>query len=664
MTQSAALNRKLEEALALHRAQQWDMADVLYREILAADATNADAYHLLGLTAQQRRNYGASADRINQAIAINPTNPRYHVDLASALAGLERFEEAMAALDRAVEVAPTDSDAWFSRGVFLASLDKSREALDSINRAMLNAKDDKFIHAYRGKILRQLGRFAEATHGYAAVISADPENADAYYGLGITQQDLRLWPESLESLNKAFALMPDAPFYAGSVLFSKLQVCDWADYDDAVDGVFSALDEGRPVISPQALMYLPATVEQHRLCADTYVREIFPLTPQPLPLREKRREKIRIGYFSPDFGTNSIGLALIRLIEGGSRAHFEFIGFSYGSDDHDPLRERFAAAFDQFIDIKSLTDAEAAAKSRELHVDIAIDLAGYSAQGRPGIFVRRAAPIQMGLFGYPGSLGQGVLDYIVADNTVVTDAALPSYAEKIIFMANTFYVMDRRRPVPTAASREALGLDPAAFIFAAFCEPAKYNPDLFDVWLSILKQAPHSLLWLLADSDVQIANLKAYAERHGVSARRLIFAHPTDYDAHMSRLAVADLVLDTLPFNGSGSTLDALVAGVPVLTCPGRTYAGRMGASLLNAALLPELIAPSLGEYEALAVRLARAPDMAQALKLKVAELRGRTPVFDTLPFTVDFEMALTQAYRLKRVGEAPTNLYFASPQS
>ncbi len=663
VTQSAVINRKLEEALALHRAGQLDMADVLYRELLAADPNNANVYHLLGLTAQQRKNYGASADRITQAIALNPTNPRYHVDLASALMGLNRLDEAQAALDQAVEVGPTDSDTWFSRGVFLARRDKTREALESINRAMLTAIDDRFIHAYRGKLLQQLGRVAEAAHGFAAVLAAAPDDADAHYSLGLVQQDMGLWPEALDHLNKAYALTPDAPFLAGKVLFNKMQLCDWSNYDDTVDAILAAVDDGREVIAPRELLYLPATVEQHRACADVHLRGAFSVTPQPFAERATSDAKIRVGYFSPDFRTHNIGLALIRLIEGHSRANFEVIGFSYGPDDPDPLRDRFIKAFDQFIDVTSFTDAEVVAKARELDLDVAIDLAGYGAHGRPGIFVRRAAPLQIGLFGYPMTRGQGVLDYLVADTTVIADATLPAYAEKIIYMADIFQITDRRRTAPAVVTREQLGLDPAAFVFAAFAEPAKYNPDLFDVWLSVLRQVPHGVLWLLQDNDVQVTNLKVYAEQHGISAARLVFAQPTDHDAHMSRLAVADLVLDTLPFNGAGATIDALVAGVPVLTCSGRTFSGRMGASLLKASKMQDLIAPSLSEYEALAVRLAHSPQVVQSLKKSIGLLRGLTPVFNTTEFTIDFETALAHVVQLHRRGEAPAHLHLKSAQ-
>ncbi|MBL8631282.1 MAG: tetratricopeptide repeat protein, partial [Rhodospirillaceae bacterium] len=628
MALSPAIARKLDNALAQHRAGQLELAEVLYREVIAEEPMAADAHHLWGVIAQVRRNFGASADRIARAIELDPANPRYHVDFASAMLGLNRLDDVLPSLDRAVELGPEGSDNWVARGVYHARCENLQLALSDLNRAMALQPEDPLIQAYRGQVLYKLQQLAQAAHSFSLATTLHPENPEYHYLLGLVQQDLGQWIEARDSFQNASALNPSHPYVLGAALKAKMDFCAWESFDDDTDDILSRIDKGELVTAPHTLLHLPASLDQLRLCADIYARTKFTLPMLPFVDRKRYGEKIRVGYFSPHFRTHHIAMALARIVEGTDRSKFEVYGFSYGVQIDDPWRKRLEGIFDQFIDVSHVSDPDVVKAARDMDLDIAVDLAGYGPDARPGIFVSRIAPVQIGLFGYPATLGQNVLDYVVADATVIPEGDLASYAEKIIFMPDGYTVTDRKRTAPPTLTRADVGLGgiaPNAFVFAAFYSAPKLNPDIFDVWLNILRNAPNAVLWLMSETSIQTENLTAYAAQRGIGLDRLIFAGPAPHDAHIARLAVADCVLDTLPFNGNASTVDALFAGVPVLTCTGRTYAGRLGASLVKMAGVPDLIASSLVEYEMWAVRFTQQPEIAQTLKKYLTATRGRS---------------------------------------
>ncbi|MBL8644624.1 MAG: tetratricopeptide repeat protein [Rhodospirillaceae bacterium] len=721
-------DRLLEEGLAHQRDGRLDEAEAVYRKIIATDANDADAHHLLGLIALSRRAFDVAANRIAEAVRLNPRDERYHLNYATALRGQDRLADALEALDRALEIKPDYIEAWFNRGVMLAQGGAHAEALVSFDKALALRPDAAALHYNRGNALYALKRPGEAAQSYEAAIAIQPQNAETHYNLGVVRQDLNQWadalaaydqavfldpqhagahnnrgavlaqmrrfdealknydaaialkpkyaeaynnrghvltelkryPDARASYQKAFTFNPEIEFLPGVLLNAKLLLCEWRGLDDNIDTVLSGLDDGAPVTTPFALLALPASLAQQRACADIHVSR--KVTAEPLPFGPHHSSgKIRLGYFSPDFRSHPVSFLTAGLIESHDRAKFEIYGFSYGSDDADPVRERMAKAFNRFIDIRSLSDADAVAQARALNLDIAVDLAGYTQNARSNIFAMRAAPVQVNYLGLPATMGGEFMDYIIADDTVIPPEHRAAYAEKSIVMPHTFQVNDSTRAVPQALSRAEAGLPEDAFVFCSFSNTYKYNPDLFEVWMRIMRDAPNSVLWLLGENPTQEENLKYAAAERGVPPKRLVFAPRVPLDRHMARYALADLVLDTLPFNGGTTTSDALWAGTPVLTCLGRTYAGRMAGSLLKAAGVPELIAPSLAEYEAMAAGFAEMPESIAVLKQKLAAARKTSALFDTQGFTKHLEMAFTQAVARNRAGQPPDHIIVKS---
>jgi predicted O-linked N-acetylglucosamine transferase (SPINDLY family) len=365
-------------------------------------------------------------------------------------------------------------------------------------------------------------------------------------------------------------------------------------------------------------------------------------------------DKIRIGYFSADFRHHPVSLLTAELFETHDRSKFEVIAFAHGPKVNDSLRERLERAFDRFIDVGQRSDREVAETARHLGIDIAVDLGGYTEHARPKIFALRAAPIQMSYIGYLGTMGAPYMDYLLADSTTIPGEERQHYSEAIIYLPS-YQVNDSTRPeVERTLAREELGLPAAGFVFSCFNANYKISPATFAVWMRILLRAEGSSLFLYAGNELAEQNFRKEAERCGVDPHRMVFGKYLAQEDYLARFRTMDLFLDTLPYNAGTTASDALWAGLPVLTCTGRAFAGRVAASLLKAIELPELITSTSEQYEEMAVLLAENPELLRKIKLKLAQNRLGTALFDTRLFTKHLELAYTRVHERHRAGLAP----------
>jgi predicted O-linked N-acetylglucosamine transferase (SPINDLY family) len=360
---------------------------------------------------------------------------------------------------------------------------------------------------------------------------------------------------------------------------------------------------------------------------------------------------------SSDLGNHAVSLLMAGVFELHDRARFETTAISFGGDDSDEMRPRLKGAFEHFVDASPKDDREVARLMRDLEIDIAVDLNGFTKGARTSVFARRAAPIQVNYLGYPGTLGAAYYDYILADRFVIPEQCFEFYSENVVRLPDCFQANDfRRRAADRTPSRSEMGLPERGFVFCCANNSYKITPAMFDAWMRILRGVPESYLWLVGGRPSVVANLRKEARARGVDPERLVFAEPAPYAQYLSRYRVADLFLDTLPFNGGTTASDALWAGLPVLTCPGEAFAARMAGSLLSALGLQELIAGSLVDYEALALRLARDPERFAGLKRLLASARDASALFDTDRFRRTLEKAYTAMWRRYQDGEPPAS--------
>jgi predicted O-linked N-acetylglucosamine transferase (SPINDLY family) len=424
-----------------------------------------------------------------------------------------------------------------------------------------------------------------------------------------------------------------------------MTICSWSGLSESLEDIFKKVMASEKVVAPFSLLALNDDALLNKKCSEIYIQSRYPFNPVSEPiLKRPQSQKIRVGYFSADFHNHATGYLMAELFELHDESQFELVGFSFGPMANDEMRQRLLKSFDQFIEVGGKSNVEIAELSRDLNIDIAVDLKGFTQDARTGIFSYRPAPIQVNYLGFPGTMGADYIDYIIADKTLIPLDAQSSYTEKVAYLPNSYQANDRKRLISDRQfTRAELGLPENACIFACFNNNYKITPLVFDSWVKILSLVEGSVLWLLADNPTAKNNLIKEATARGLDSCRLIFAERMPLPEHLARHRQADLFLDTLPYNAHTTCSDALWAGLPVLTLMGSTFPGRVGASLLKAIDLPELITNTQEEYEAMAIELAINPQKLRDIKLKLARNRLTTPLFDTPLFTKNLETIYTK---------------------
>ena len=596
----------------------------------------------------------ASYDR---ALAIRPAHAQTIYNRGVVLRQLQRPAEALASFDQVLSIAPDHVDALNNRGVVLRLLNRPLEALASYDRALAIKPGYVEVLNNRASTLRDLKRPAEALASIEQALAIEPAHADSLCNRGIALRDLKRPAESLASFEAALAIEPDHRYAFAGMAYAALAACDW-DRTAVIAGELERrVAQRQSVIPPFTLLGYGSDPAVQLECARWSIASELPATTEPLWKQAPRRDdKIRIAYLSTDFRRHPVAALIAELIERHDRARFEVIGISYGPDDQSDLRQRLMRAFDQFHDVRSRSDRAVAELLSHMPVDIAIDLSGRTQDSRLGILAHRPAPVQATYLGYAGTTGAGFIDYVIADRTVLPFDQQPFYTEKIVHLPDCFQSNDSTRQIAAATpTRREAGLPEAGFVFCCFNNNFKITRPVFEVWMRLLRAIAGSVLWLSQDNAAARENLCREAATRGIDPARLIFAPRVERDdEHLARHRLADLFVDTLPYNAHATASDALWAGLPLLTCRGASFAGRVAASLLQAAGLPELAANDLAEYEALALRLATDAALLGGLRRRLAQNRTTCPLFDTDRFRRHIENAYTTMWELQRRGESP----------
>lgn len=601
---------------------------------------------------------------LDTALARDPNSVDALSNRSNVLIRLKRHEEALADSDKALAIEAAYASAWHNRGSALSGLKRHREALACFERALSLDRGTAATWNNRGNALIALKRYAESLPDFDAALALDPVYVDAFSNRANALSNLKEFPQAIAAADAALALDPDHAPTLSVLVHCALHACDWRALDRVKSRACAALKLGRRAIQPFDCKAIATSEEGNLQAAQLWVADECPPSPQALWRGERyQHDRIRVAYLSTDLRAHAVGFLIVGAIEQHDKLRFDVTGISLGSDDKSATRARFEAAFDHFIDAREKTDNEIAALLREMEIDIAIDLNGFTGEPRTRILARRPAPIQVNYLGYPGTMGAEYIDYIIADRTVITPADEPYYSEKIAYLPDSYQANDTRRPMADQIpSRAEAGLPETGFVFASFNNTYKISSEMFSVWMRLLKSVDGSVLWLLEDNPFAAENLSREAAARGVSPDRLIFAPRTTPERHLARQPLADLFLDTLPYNAHTTASDALWVGLPVITTPGSTFPARVAASLLTAVGLPEMIAPSLDEYERLALRLARDTAALSALKAKLSSHRLSFPLFDTTRFTRHLEAALIGMWERHQQG-LPPQTFLVVPQ-
>jgi predicted O-linked N-acetylglucosamine transferase (SPINDLY family) len=582
-------------ASSLHIQGEMVQAQALYRQVLQSDPRNFDALHLSGVLSLQ-------VGRLNEGISLIEAALRIRADHAQALANL-------------------------GNGYLL--LNRAEEALRSYDRALAVQPSFAGVLNNRGNALQSLGRHDEAAEAFARLVQ----------------------------------LAPEFEFALGNDFHSRRQGYDWGQFPERAEAIVSGVETGRRVDRPFSFLSVSDSAARQQQCARIYASYLCPAPYTPLWRGEVYdHERIRLAYVSADFRDHVVSRFMTPLYERHDRDQFQVIGVSLAADDCSAVVARSKRALDQFIDASRMGDQEVASRLRELEVDVAIDLTGYTQGCRAGVFARRPAPAQVNFLGYPATLGVPWIDYIIADEFVIPESLSHLYTENVVRLPDSFQPNDEHRPQPGAASRmtrvsSGLPADASVPVLCCFSNHYKLNPAIFDIWMRVLARAPNSVLWLLGGPQALRQRLQQAAESRGISCTRLIFAERVCYEEHLSRLALADLFLDTLPFNAGATASDALWAGVPVLTCAGEAFASRMAGSLLRAINMPDLITSNPVEYEERAVELLTNRERLQILRSRLTSEGVRSVLFNGARYCRHLEDAYRFMVKRSRCGDAPSSV-------
>jgi predicted O-linked N-acetylglucosamine transferase (SPINDLY family) len=679
-------------AMQYHQSGDFAQADALYRRILQHDPNHPDALHYLGVLAYQIGQNAAAVELISKAIRVYPTSSPMYCNLGLALQAQGKFDAAAENYQQALLLHPNNSETYYNLGNVLQDQGKFDLAIEHYQAALKLKPDFAIAHNNLGSVFKQQkrldsaiacyrtalglksdyveahnnlaitfqaqGDFNAAEHHYQQAIIFKPDYADAYYNLGHLFCTARKLDVAIKNFQAALSLQPNRPDISDTLFYTQLNCCEWSNYVNSREQVIAGVKAGAAGYMPFNFLAISSSAEVQNQCAQRFADKYPPSKTAVWEGQHYQHGKIRIAYVSDDFREHPVAYLIVGLLEQHDRERFEIIAISLRPEDNTATGQRLKVAFDQFITVCDLSDNDVARLMRELEIDIAVDLMGFTGNGRPGIFSFRPVPIQVNYLGFPGGMGASYIDYIIADQQVIPQEQQCHYTEKVVYLPDTYLVNDACRIVAThTPSRKEANLPAKGFVFCCFNDSYKITPAVFTIWMRLLSKVTHSVLWLREANAFAVANLRQEALLRGVAPERLVFApRMKSVEEHLARQRLADLFLDTLPYNAHTTASDALWVGLPVLTCMGSVFPGRVAGSLLNAVGLPELVTHSLEEYEALAFKLATTPTLLVEIRAKLTKNRITHPLFDTDRFRRHLEAAYIMMWERQQRGELPVS--------
>lgn len=670
-------------------------ASKICQQILAVNPNDIPTLHITGLIAFRDGRNETAIDVLGKAIKLNDQIPDLHSGIAEALQLLGRFDEAITHYRQALALDPNYVEALYNSANVFLKLRRYDEALANYDRVLAIVPDFAQALNNRGSTWLELGYFDKALADYDRALAIEPKFVHALGNRAAALTELQQPEEALASCDRALAIGadvtalanrgnaffelrryaeaakdferlllvdPDYPYAQAKALYYRLLNCDWTDYGPAAASIVGNVAAGKRAAIPYMFLNIGGSANAQISCATIFSKDKYPALGHAIWNGERyRHAKIRIAYLSADFRQHPMAYLMVGVFQAHDKSRFETIALSFGPNPEDEFRKRLENSFDRFIDVRTKNDRDLAQLIGELEIDIAVDLMGYTNNSRPGILTFRPAPVQVNFLGYAGTMGADHIDYILADQFVIPEDARSFYTEKIVYLPDSYYPAGFEwaisEDVPTRAEA---GLPETGFVFCCFNQLWKIAPPIFDIWMRLLLQEEGSVLWVAEDNAAALRNLRQEAECRSVAPERLVFAPRVKLDDYLARLTLADLFLDTLPYNAHTTASDALRAGLPVVTCAGSSFAGRVAGSLLHAVGLPELITNTLEDYEALALKLARDQSLLAQIKAKLTQNRQSFPLFDARRFCRHIESAYHTMWERYQRGESPANFAVA----
>jgi predicted O-linked N-acetylglucosamine transferase (SPINDLY family) len=681
----------VQQGITVLADQDIDGALRLFDQALALDPALASAHGNRGKALVAKAEFGAAIAALDRAIARDPAVAVYHYDRGAARLGSGAFAQAradfaaaiaiagditefhlghgraserlgeiqvaLASVARAGELSPSRADILVEQGRLLSIAGRMAAAVHCFDRAIALADDNPHAHLLRANSLEALHSYEAALASADKAIALSPRSARAHESRANVLTAMRHYEDAIESYTRVLEIEPGRKFCAGQQLHLMMRLCCWSKAAERLAAICGQIRAGEAVALPFTLLSLVDDPELHGICSSTYLEHSIANVAPALPPYPSH-ERIRVGYFSADFQAHATMFLIADMLEAHDRNRFEIVAFSYGPRKIDAWRERARAACDAFHDVQDLSADEIVRLARDLEIDIAVDLKGLTLDERMSIFAGRAAPVQATYLGYPGVLSAPFMDYVIADPVIIPEERRSDHREKLVALPPSYQPNCRTRTVAERPVKRAdFGLPDTGFVYFCFNQTYKITPEIFHVWMQILSAVPGSVLWLWIDTAEARVNLRAEAQAQSVDPERLIFADQIAVEAHLNRLPLADLFLDTRPYGAHTTAADALYMNLPVLTCPGRSFASRVAASLLTALGLPELIADSLEEYRRVAIDLGNDPPSYSAIRDRLLASKTSTTLYDPAAMARNIETAFEAIHAHHQQGLAPDHI-------
>jgi predicted O-linked N-acetylglucosamine transferase (SPINDLY family) len=604
-----------------------------------------DGYNNLGVIYREQDDLDKALDLFNKAINLKPEFAFAYNNRGLIFKDKGKIEDALADYQKALTINPNYADPYNNIGIIRGKQGDQKAALELFLQALKLNPNNPETYNNIGSVKLERLELEEALKIFEKSIDLYPNFVMPHFNKGIIYEKLFKRNNAIESYKKALAIKPEFDFARAQKLHQQSHIGDWKGIkqDSSLIPQLGILKE----IMPLTLLSLDDAPERHKKRAELLNKNRFLQKPLAIDFKVKEEYKpIRVAYFSSDFKEHPVAYLLARVFEKHDRSQFKVYGYSIKATKKDSMHKRLVTAFDEFKDLSDVSDKEAALIAREDGIDIAIDLNGFTANSRTGIFAYRAAPIQINYLGFPGTMGADFIDYIIADEVLIPESSQKFYSEKPIYLPHTYMPTDNTREISTKPiTRTEVGLPEDSFVFCCFNNNYKISSEEFDIWMRILGQVANSVLWLRKSNEWSEANFIKEAKKRNIDPSRLIFAGKLDMKEHLARHRLADLFLDTFNFNAHTTASEALWTGLPVVTKMGKGFASRVAASLLNALDCPELITETKEDYEALIMELATDPKKLLRIREKVTSNRLSKPLFNTELYIKNLENSFKQVH-------------------
>lgn len=651
---------EINDLLKAYNARNFQLAEKIAISFTRKYPNDGFGWNCLGVIQKNSGRTIAAEQNYRKAIEIKPDYADAYCNLGNLLRDQKRFDEALVCCFEAIRLCPNLAEGHNNLGNVLKDLDRLSDAEASFREAIRLQPTLPEAHYNLGNILKSAGRLMDAVSSYRHSIKLRPNYVEAYCNLGNVLREQKHFDEALVCFTNAIKINPEIDWMLGDKIHTNMYLCNWDSLSIDLEELKDKVARKKKVCTPFVALGITDDPDLHKAIAEIYVNDKCPSKDICFDNANiSKNKKIKVGYYSGDFHSHATMHLMAELFENHNRDKFELYAFSFGPQINDKWNLRCKNAFDYYVECNNKSDTEVAQLSRQLGIDIAVDLKGFTTDSRTGIFANRAAPIQVNFLGYPGTAGAEYIDYLIGDKVITPESNYALYTEKLVLMPNCYQPNCRHREISTSPiSRTSFGLPEQAIVFSSFNNNYKITPSIFATWMQILKAVEGSVLWLLSTNATAEKNLRKYAAESNVDPDRLIFAQNVSVEDHLNRMTLADMMLDTFPYGAHTTCSDALRVGLPVISLFGKSFASRVATSLLNAVGVAELSARSLEEYEAKAIDLALNPVKLTAIKKHLEANRLTSPLFNPELFAGYLETAYLAMYQRYRNGMAATHLY------